>query len=43
MIANGTINVDILMSRVASLAEGADWFDRLYRGEEGLMKVILKP
>lgn len=43
MIANGTINVDILMSQVAPLAEGADWFNRLYRGEEGLMKVILKP
>jgi L-iditol 2-dehydrogenase len=43
MIANGRINVDVLMSKVAPLAEGAQWFDRLYTGEEGLMKVILEP
>ena len=43
MIANGTINVEALISNVAPLAEGAQWFDRLYKGEEGLMKVILEP
>ena len=43
MIAQGKINVDVLMSRVAPLAEGAQWFERLYNGEQGLMKVLLKP
>jgi len=28
---------------VAPLEEGASWFDRLYRHEAGLMKVILQP
>jgi L-iditol 2-dehydrogenase len=43
MIANNTITVDMLMSKIAPLAEGAEWFKRLYQGEAGLMKVILKP
>ncbi|MCZ7542971.1 MAG: zinc-binding dehydrogenase [Anaerolineae bacterium] len=43
MIARGAINVDALMSAVAPLTEGAAWFDRLYQGEAGLMKVILQP
>jgi len=43
MIANGKINVDALISNIAPLAEGAQWFERLYKGEEGLMKVILEP
>lgn len=43
MIANGKINVDVLISKVAPLTEGAQWFERLYKGEEGLMKVILEP
>jgi L-iditol 2-dehydrogenase len=43
MIARGTINVDALISEVAPLAEGADWFKRLYSQEQGLMKVILTP
>ncbi len=43
MIANNKINVDVLLSKVAPLAEGAMWFENLYNGEEGLMKVILKP
>ena len=43
MIARGTINVDALVSKVAPLAEGAEWFRKLYYGEEGLMKVILTP
>jgi L-iditol 2-dehydrogenase len=30
-------------SAVAPLAEGAAWFDRLYRQEPGLLKVVLKP
>lgn len=43
MIARGSINVDALMSGVAPLSEGAGWFDRLYKQEQGLMKVILQP
>lgn len=43
MIARGSINVDALISTVAPLAEGADWFQRLYNQEPGLMKVILAP
>lgn len=43
MIARGDIDVDALMSRVAPLADGAEWFNRLHRREEGLMKVVLKP
>jgi L-iditol 2-dehydrogenase len=43
MLVRGAINVDALISAVAPLAEGAAWFDRLYRGEPGLLKVILKP
>ena len=43
LIARGRIDVDALMSAVAPLAEGAAWFDRLYKKERGLMKVILQP
>ena len=25
------------------LAEGSEWFDRLYKGGEGLLKVLLTP
>ncbi|MBN2093631.1 galactitol-1-phosphate 5-dehydrogenase [candidate division KSB1 bacterium] len=43
LMARGTINVNPLMSAVAPLAEGAEWFKRLYQKEKGLMKVILVP
>jgi L-iditol 2-dehydrogenase len=43
MMAGGRINPTPLLSAVAPLAEGAAWFDRLYRKEPGLLKVILKP
>ncbi len=43
MIARGRLDVDVLMSATAPLADGADWFFRLYRKEPGLMKVVLKP
>ena len=42
-IADGSIKVKPLMSAVAPMSEGAGWFDRLYAGEEDLLKVILKP
>jgi L-iditol 2-dehydrogenase len=43
LIERGTINVDAMISAVAPLSEGNDWFKRLYEGEPGLMKVILTP
>ncbi len=43
LLARGLINVDPLISAVAPLAEGAAWFERLYRREPNLMKVILQP
>ncbi len=43
MIARRKINVDALLSAVAPLSEGAEWFDRLYEGEPGLLKVMLQP
>jgi L-iditol 2-dehydrogenase len=43
MIARKAINVDALISAVAPLSEGGAWFERLYAGEPGLMKVILQP
>jgi threonine dehydrogenase-like Zn-dependent dehydrogenase len=43
MIARGTVNVNVLISAVAPLSEGASWFKRLYDHEPGLMKVILVP
>lgn len=43
LMANGAIRVEPLISAVAPLHEGADWFNRLYNKEAGLMKVILQP
>ena len=43
MMARGAIQPAPLLSAVAPLSEGAAWFDRLYRKEPGLLKVILAP
>ena len=43
LIARGAVDVDSLIGAVAPLAEGAAWFERLYRGEPGLSKVVLIP
>ena len=43
MIASGRVKVDEMMTAVVPLSEAAAWFKRLYRGEPGLMKVIVKP
>jgi L-iditol 2-dehydrogenase len=43
MLSTGAVDVDALISTVAPLAEGAEWFARLRGGEPGLMKVILQP
>ena len=43
LIASGRLDVSSILSVEAPLAEGAAWFDRLYKKEKGLMKVMLKP
>jgi L-iditol 2-dehydrogenase len=43
LMERGGIDVASLISATAPLEEGPDWFDRLYRGGENLMKVILRP
>lgn len=43
MMARGAIDAKPMLSLVASLAEGAACFDRLYRKEPGLLKIVLKP
>ena len=43
LIASKKVNVDVMMSKIAPLCEGAEWFERLYNKEKGLFKVVLKP
>jgi L-iditol 2-dehydrogenase len=43
LMADGSIQVDPLISAKAALEEGPEWFERLYGREPGLMKVILNP
>ena len=43
LMARGAIDVAPMLSAVAPLEEGASWFERLYAGENGLMKVLLQP
>jgi L-iditol 2-dehydrogenase len=43
LIGDKKVDVDFLISKVAPLSEGAEWFNRLYTKDPGLMKVILKP
>lgn len=43
LLAKKSIDVGALVSAVAPLNEGIEWFNRLYKGEPGLMKVILTP
>ena len=43
MMQKGLIDVEPLLTACAPLSEGAEWFDRLYRKEPGLNKVILIP
>lgn len=43
LMASGEIDVRPLISACAPLAEGPEWFERLYAQEAGLMKVVLKP
>ena len=43
LVASGAIRVAPLITAIAPLADGPQWFERLYDREPGLMKVILKP
>jgi L-iditol 2-dehydrogenase len=43
LLERQAIRVEPLITAKASLAQGPDWFARLYAGEPGAMKVILDP
>ena len=43
MIASGALQVDDMISAVAPLSEGAEWFRKLYHKEGNFNKVILVP
>lgn len=41
LVTSGKVRVKPLISSVASLEEGPQWFERLYRHEPNLMKIVL--
>jgi L-iditol 2-dehydrogenase len=43
LMSRGAIRVDNLISAATPLEDAAQWFDRLYRHEPNLMKVIVRP
>lgn len=43
LMKHGKINTAALLSAEAPLSDGAEWFDRLYRKEKDLIKVVLIP
>ena len=43
LMQRGTIRVGPMISATAPLSEGAEWFERLRKREQGLVKVILVP
>jgi L-iditol 2-dehydrogenase len=43
LLANGKIKVKPLITAVAPLEDGPQWFSRLHAGEPNLMKVVLDP
>jgi L-iditol 2-dehydrogenase len=43
LMASGAINVKPLITAIAPLEEGPQWFERLYAREPNLMKVVLTP
>jgi L-iditol 2-dehydrogenase len=43
LISNGRIHVRPLISAVAPLEEGPQWFERLHKQEPNLMKIVLSP
>jgi L-iditol 2-dehydrogenase len=43
LMSSGQVNVKPLISAIAPLSEGPQWFERLHAREPGLLKVILQP
>lgn len=43
LMASGSIRVKPLITAIAPLAEGPQWFERLYAREPNLLKVVLTP
>jgi L-iditol 2-dehydrogenase len=43
LVAEKRVDLSSFVSRVAPLAEGPEFFDRLHRQEPGLVKVVLQP
>jgi L-iditol 2-dehydrogenase len=43
LVASGKINIEPLISDVLPLKDGAEAFDRLYKAEEDLLKIVLEP
>jgi threonine dehydrogenase-like Zn-dependent dehydrogenase len=43
MMSQGVLSPDLLISAIAPLSEGAAWFERLYKKDPNLIKVLLKP
>lgn len=43
LMASGAIKVDPLITAKATLAEGPQWFEKLYAGVPGAMKVVVCP
>lgn len=43
LMSEGRIDTAALLSAEVPLSEGADWFERLYKKEKGLIKVVLVP
>jgi len=43
LLSRGSLKAAPVISAVAPLADGAGWFDRLYRKDASLLKVILRP
>jgi L-iditol 2-dehydrogenase len=43
LVSNGTIRVDSLITAVAPLSDGAQWFERLHSREPNLMKIVIDP
>jgi L-iditol 2-dehydrogenase len=43
LMGNGTIRVKPLITAIAPLEDGPQWFERLYAREPNLMKVVLTP
>jgi L-iditol 2-dehydrogenase len=43
LMSRGAIRVESLLSAVAPLEDGPEWFSRLYGRQAGLLKVVLQP